>query len=70
MKNSSIVFLGLMMLLFLAVPNAAAATENNASKLTVQGDGKVTASPDMATIVLGVETQNASAAGAVREMPV
>jgi Uncharacterized conserved protein len=66
MKNSSIVFLGLM-LLFLAVPNAAAATENNASKLTVQGDGKVTASPDMATIVLGVETQNASAAGAVRE---
>lgn len=66
MKNSSIVFLGLM-LLFLAVPNAAAVTENNASKLTVQGDGKVTASPDMATIVLGVETQNASAAGAVRE---
>jgi uncharacterized protein YggE len=66
MKNSSIVFLGLM-LLFLAVPNATAATENNASKLTVQGDGKVTASPDMATIVLGVETQNASAAGAVRE---
>ena len=66
MKNSSIVFLGLM-LLFLAVPNATAATENNASKLTVQGDGKVTASPDMATIVLGVETQNASAKGAVRE---
>jgi len=66
MKNSSIVFLGLM-LLFLAVPNAMAATENNASKLTVQGDGKVTTSPDMATIVLGVETQNASAAGAVRE---
>ena len=66
MKNSSIVFLGLM-LLFLAVPNATVATENNASKLTVQGDGKVTASPDMATIVLGVETQNASAAGAVRE---
>jgi uncharacterized protein len=66
MKNSSIVFLGLM-LLFLAVPNATAATENNTSKLTVQGDGKVTASPDMATIVLGVETQNASAAGAVRE---
>jgi uncharacterized protein len=66
MKNSSIVFLGLM-LLFLAVSNATAAAENNASKLTVQGDGKVTASPDMATIVLGVETQNASAAGAVRE---
>lgn len=66
MKNSSIVFLGLM-LLFLAVPNATAATENNASKLTVQGEGIVSASPDMATIVLGVETQNASAAGAVRE---
>lgn len=66
MKNSSIVFLGLV-LLFLAVPCAIAATENNVSKLTVQGDGKVSAAPDMATIVLGVETQNASAAGAVRE---
>ena len=66
MKNSSIVFL-VLLLLFLAVPNATAATENNASKLTVQGDGKVSASPDMATIVLGVETQNASAKGAVRE---
>lgn len=66
MKNSSIMFLGLMLLL-LAVSNATAATENNASKLTVQGEGKVTIAPDMATIVLGVETQNASAAGAVRE---
>jgi hypothetical protein len=55
-----------MLLLFLAAP-AMAVTENNASKLTVQGEGIVSASPDMATIVLGVETQNASAAGAARE---
>ena len=41
MKNSSIVFLG-MMLLFLAVPSAMAAEKNNVSKLTVQGEGKVT----------------------------
>ena len=66
MKYSSIVFLALT-LLFLAIPSATAATENDTSKLTVQGDGKVSAAPDMATIVLGVETQNASAAGAVRE---
>ena len=66
MKNSSIMFLALT-LLFLAVPFATAATENDTSKLTVQGEGKVSAAPDMATIVLGVETQNASAAGAVRE---
>jgi hypothetical protein len=55
-----------MLLLFLAAP-AMAVTENNASKLTVQGDGKVSASPDMAIIVLGVETQNASAARAAGE---
>jgi hypothetical protein len=66
MKNSSIVFLGLV-LLFLVVPCATAATDNNVSKLTVQGDGKVSAAPDMATIVLGVETQNANASVAVRE---
>jgi uncharacterized protein YggE len=66
MKNSLIVFLGIM-LLFLAVPSATAVAENNVSRLTVQGEGKVSASPDMATIVLGVETQNASASGAVRE---
>ena len=66
MKNSCIMILGLA-LLFLAVPCTTAVTENNASKLTVQGDGKVSASPDMVTIVLGVETQNASAAGAVQE---
>ena len=66
MKNSSIVLLG-MILLFLAIPSAMAAEENNVSKLTVQGEGKVTIAPDMATIVLGVETRNASAAGAVQE---
>ena len=66
MKNSSIVLLG-MILLFLAIPSAMAAEENNVSKLTVQGEGKVTIAPDMATIVLGVETRNASAAGAIQE---
>ena len=66
MKNSSIVILGLV-LLFLAVPCATAAPDNNVSKLTVQGDGKVSAAPDMATIVLGVETQNANASVAIRE---
>jgi uncharacterized protein len=66
MKNSSIVLLGII-LLSLAMPSAIGAEENNVSKLTVQGEGKVTIAPDMATIVLGVETRNASAAGAIQE---
>ncbi len=66
MKNLCFVFLGIM-LLSLAAPSAAAETLNNASKLTVQGDGKVSIAPDMATIVLGVETQNANASEAIRE---
>lgn len=65
MKISSIVLLGI--LLSLAIPSAIGAEENNVSKLTVQGEGKVTVAPDMATIVLGVETRNASAAGAIQE---
>lgn len=66
MKNSNIVLLGII-LLSLAMPSAIGAEENNVSKLTVQGEGKVTIAPDMATIVLGVETRNASAAGAIQE---
>ena len=65
MKNMHIVFLGIM-LLFLVSPLALAA-ENNMSKLIVQGDGKTNAAPDKATIVLGVETRNASASGAASE---
>jgi hypothetical protein len=65
MKNIRIVFLGIL-LLFL-VTASANAVENNMSKLIVQGEGKTSASPDKATIVLGVQTKNASAAGAATE---
>ncbi len=65
MKRSNVVFLGLMLLL--AAASLASAAEDNASKLIVQGEGKVSAAPDMVTIVLGVETHNASAAGAAVE---
>jgi len=65
MKNVRMVFLGIM-LLVLAVPFATAA-ENNVSKLIVQGEGKVTAAPDKATVVLGAETRDSSAANAASE---
>jgi len=65
MKNIRIVFLGIM-LLFLVVP-LAFAVENNVSKLIVQGEGKTSAAPDKATIVLGVQTRDASAAIAAAE---
>ena len=65
MKNIRIVFLGIM-LLFLVAPFAAA-VENNMSKLIVQGEGKASAAPDKATIVLGVQTRDASAAIAAAE---
>ena len=65
MKRSNMVFLGLLLLL--AAAFSASAAENNASKLIVQGEGEVSAAPDMVTIVLGVETHNASAAGAAAE---
>ncbi len=65
MNKIRIVFLGIM-LLFLVAPLAFAA-ENNVSKLIVQGEGKTSASPDKATIVLGVQTHNASAASAAAE---
>ena len=57
--------LGLLLLLAAALP--ASAAENNVSKLIVQGEGKVNAAPDVATVELGVETQNASASGAAIE---
>lgn len=65
MKRSNMVLLGLMLLL--ADAFSASAAENNISKLIVQGEGKVSAAPDMVTVVLGVETHNASAAGAAAE---
>lgn len=65
MKNVRIVFLGIMLLL-LAAPFAAA-VENNMSKLIVQGEGKASAAPDKATIVLGVQTRDGSAAIAAAE---
>ncbi len=66
MKRSEIMLLGLMLLMASILP-AAAQDNVNVSKLTVQGEGKVFAAPDIALIVLGVETHNASAAGAVAE---
>ena len=66
MKRSEIMLLGLMLLMALVLP-ASAQDNENISKLIVQGEGKVFAAPDMVTIVLGVETRNASAAGAVAE---
>jgi uncharacterized protein YggE len=64
MKRSNIVFLGLMLL---ALAFTAFGADNNVSTLMVQGEGKINAAPDMVTIVLGVETHNASAAGAAAE---
>jgi uncharacterized protein YggE len=58
MKRSEIMLLGLMLLMASVLP-ACAQDNENVSKLIVQGEGKVFAAPDMATIVLGVETRNA-----------
>jgi uncharacterized protein YggE len=51
----------------LAASSCALAAEINVSKLIVQGEGKASAAPDMATIVLGVETRNASASAAAAD---
>lgn len=68
MKSSMIVLAGLVLLLAAALPASAAESGNgNVSKLIVQGEGKASAAPDMATIVLGVETRNASASVAAAE---
>lgn len=66
MKRSEIMLLGLMLLMASVLP-ASAQDSENVSKLIVQGEGKVFAAPDMVIITLGVETRNASAAGAVAE---
>jgi uncharacterized protein len=65
MKKMRIMFLVIMLLFLVAAP--VFAMENNMSKLIVQGEGKTSASPDKATIVLSVQTKNASAASAAAE---
>jgi uncharacterized protein YggE len=65
MKKFNMMMLGLVFLLAATLP--ASADENNVSKLIVQGEGKLNAAPDVATVVLGVETQNASASGAAAQ---
>jgi uncharacterized protein YggE len=66
MKRLMFAFAGFVLLLAAVLPSSAA-DSGNVSKLIVQGDGKANAAPDMATIVLGLETHNASAAGAAAE---
>lgn len=66
MKILMLVLAGLVLLLA-ATLSSSAAESGNVSKLIIQGDGNAKAAPDMATIVLGVETRNASAAGAAAE---
>lgn len=66
MKRSMFVLAGFVLLLAAALPSSAA-ENGNVSKLIVQGEGKANAAPDMATIVLGVETRNASAANAAAD---
>jgi len=58
--------LGSVLLMAMAFPGSAADI-NNASKITVQGEGNVYAAPDQATIVLGVETRNTSASVAAAQ---
>lgn len=66
MKKMCIALMG-MLLLSLAGPAMAAADEKEISKLRVEGEGKVRVAPDMATIVLGVESRSTKAAEAVEE---
>jgi len=65
MKLISIALIGIL-LVSLSAPLAFAA-DDDTSRLIVQGEGKVTAVPDMATVVLGVETRSPSAIDAAGE---
>jgi uncharacterized protein YggE len=60
-----VMFLGIALLL--AAAPVYAADNCNISQMVVSGDGKVSATPDQATIVLGVETRNVSASAAAVE---
>ena len=66
MKKICSVLMG-MLLLSLVIPAMAADNGTDVSKLRADGEGKVKAAPDMATIVLGVETRSTSAAEAAEE---
>lgn len=68
MNSSRIIFKFILIgMVLLVASSCALAAETNVSKLIVQGEGKASAAPDMATIVLGVETRNASASAAAAE---
>jgi uncharacterized protein YggE len=66
MRVFEITILGLMFLLALTMPVYAAGSDNM-SKLICNGEGKITAVPDIVTITLGVETRNVSALAAAAE---
>ena len=67
MKKINTMFWGLMLILAVSFP--AFAAENNVSKLIMQGEGKVIATPDMATIVLGVQTLMSALLEPLQKMP-
>src|SRR5512137_1967111 len=65
MKLIRIFFMGILIMLLTA--SSAFCQEDNMSKIIMQGEGKATAPADKVTVVLGVETRDASAAKAVSE---
>src|SRR5512137_3061431 len=65
MKLIRIFFMGILIMLLTA--SSAFCQEDNMSKIIVQGEGKVIAPADKVTVVLGVETRDASAAKAASE---
>ncbi len=66
MNRFCIMLLGSVLIMAMAFPGSAADI-NNASKLIIQGEGKVNAAPDQAIVVLGVETRNVSASVAAAQ---
>jgi len=66
MRRYEITILGLIFLVAFALPVQAAGSDN-VSKLICNGEGKTTATPDIVTITLGVETRNVSASVAANE---
>ena len=68
MRRLTIALFGFLLLMVASSPGfAQTASNDNISKITVQGEGKATAVPDIAVITLGVETRNASASIAALE---
>jgi uncharacterized protein YggE len=66
MKNCRTI-LFVLAVLTASLLSAGATGDENMSKIVVSGEGKVTAAPDTAVVVLGVETRNASAAESMQE---